>query len=150
MQQIQASRSGSGDGLYVGAFAAILADGSVVTWGDSDSGGDSSAVQKQLKNVQQIQASAQSLPSTGRHRPEIALKKGCLALVLGPIRRIVASTNFQVFFVCCCAAAAAAAEDALHPLPGAAHQSAEPPECRLQDRDLIHLTTERQHSLSRS
>ena len=40
-----------------GAFAAILADGSVVTWGDADYGGDSSAVQDQLANVQQIQAS---------------------------------------------------------------------------------------------
>ena len=38
------------------AFAAILDDGSVVTWGDADSGGDSSAVQHQLSNVQQIQA----------------------------------------------------------------------------------------------
>ena len=39
------------------AFAAILGDGSVVTWGNADCGGDSSAVQEQLKNVQQIQAS---------------------------------------------------------------------------------------------
>ena len=39
------------------AFAAILSDGSVVTWGDQLSGGDSSAVQVQLKDVQQIQAS---------------------------------------------------------------------------------------------
>ena len=48
MQQIQASR---------GAFAAILGDGSVVYWGSGEDGGDSSAVQDQLKNVQQIQAS---------------------------------------------------------------------------------------------
>ena len=39
------------------AFAAILGDGTAVTWGDADFGGDSSAVQHQLKNVQQIQAS---------------------------------------------------------------------------------------------
>ncbi|OLP97890.1 Ankyrin repeat and KH domain-containing protein mask [Symbiodinium microadriaticum] len=39
------------------SFAAILGDGSVVTWGDAEYGGDSSAVQDQLKNVQQIQAS---------------------------------------------------------------------------------------------
>ena len=39
-----------------GAFAAILHDGSVVTWGSADGGGDSSAVQTQLKNVQQIQS----------------------------------------------------------------------------------------------
>ena len=38
-----------------GAFAAILGDGSVVAWGSSD-GGDSSAVQGQLKNVKRIQA----------------------------------------------------------------------------------------------
>ena len=37
-------------------FAAILGDGSVVTWGDASFGGDSSAVQGQLKHVQQIQA----------------------------------------------------------------------------------------------
>ena len=47
VQQIQAS---------CGAFAAILLDGSVVTWGIADYGGDSSSVQHQLKNVQQIQA----------------------------------------------------------------------------------------------
>ena len=34
------------------AFAAILGDGSVVTWGDARHGRDSSAVQDQLKNVQ--------------------------------------------------------------------------------------------------
>ena len=36
------------------AFAVILGDGSVVTWGN---GGDSRAVQDQLNNVRQIQAS---------------------------------------------------------------------------------------------
>ena len=40
VQQIQASGS---------AFAAILDDGSVVTWGNADTGGDSSAVQDLLK-----------------------------------------------------------------------------------------------------
>ena len=49
MQQIQASAF---------AFAAILQDGSVVTWGRADSGGNSTSVQDQLKGVQQIQASA--------------------------------------------------------------------------------------------
>ena len=49
VQQIQASRCG--------AFAAILADGSVVTLGSAQYGGNSSSVQDQLKNVQQIQAS---------------------------------------------------------------------------------------------
>ena len=38
------------------AFAAILGDGSVVTWGHAGCGGDSSAVRNQLKNVQQIQS----------------------------------------------------------------------------------------------
>ena len=36
------------------AFAAILADESVVTWGHPSYGGDSSEVQDQLRNVQQI------------------------------------------------------------------------------------------------
>ena len=40
----------------VGAFAAILGNGSVVIWGDPDHGGDSSQVQEQLRNVEQIQA----------------------------------------------------------------------------------------------
>ena len=34
-----------------------LGDGSAVTWGAEDHGGDSNSVQEQLKNVQQIQAS---------------------------------------------------------------------------------------------
>ena len=33
------------------SFAAILGDGSVMTWGHAEYGGDSSAVQDQLKNV---------------------------------------------------------------------------------------------------
>ena len=47
MQQIQAADE---------AFAAILADGSVVTWGNPDRDGDCFAVQDQLRNVRQIQA----------------------------------------------------------------------------------------------
>ncbi|CAE7390804.1 HERC2, partial [Symbiodinium sp. KB8] len=47
MVQVQASG---------GAFAAVLGDGSVVTWGAPDFGGHSSAVQDQLKAVQQISA----------------------------------------------------------------------------------------------
>ncbi|CAE7595340.1 Sardh [Symbiodinium natans] len=38
------------------AFAALLADGSVVTWGAEDAGGDSSTVQDRLKHVQHIAA----------------------------------------------------------------------------------------------
>merc|ERR1719162_1978033 len=37
------------------AFAAVRTDGSVVTWGDPDYGGDSTGVQEELKGVQQIQ-----------------------------------------------------------------------------------------------
>ena len=36
------------------AFAAVKTDGSVVTWGDAGGGGNSSAVQDQLVNIQQI------------------------------------------------------------------------------------------------
>eukprot|EP00439_Symbiodinium_sp_Y106_P086712 s39_g35.t1 len=48
VQQIQASSR---------SFAAILCDGSVVSWGDPEAGGGSSAVQEKLKDVKQIQAS---------------------------------------------------------------------------------------------
>ena len=51
VQQIQATD---------GAFAAVLEDGSVVTWGHEGSGGDSSAVRDQLKGVQQIQSTEQA------------------------------------------------------------------------------------------
>ena len=47
VQQIEATQH---------AFAAILADGSVITWGDPESGGDSSTVESQLRDVQQIEA----------------------------------------------------------------------------------------------
>ena len=40
------------------AVAAILDDGSVVTWGDPNNGGDSSSVQDQLRDVQQIKSHA--------------------------------------------------------------------------------------------
>ena len=42
------------------AFTAILGDGSAVTWGYDDHSGGSSAVQDQLKNVQQVQASGKA------------------------------------------------------------------------------------------
>ena len=51
MQQIQATRY---------AFAAILGDGFVVTWDHAGRGGDSSAVQDQLQNVQHVQATEQA------------------------------------------------------------------------------------------
>ena len=47
VQQIQASFE---------AFAAILEDGSIVSWGHADLGGDSSPVRDQLRAVRQIQA----------------------------------------------------------------------------------------------
>ena len=59
--QLGAARSQTGDCLIlqVGtvrvagstkSFAALLGDGSVITWGDADSGGDSTSVQDQLKS----------------------------------------------------------------------------------------------------
>ena len=54
---------------FSGAFAAILGDGSAVTWGDADLGGDSSAVLGQLKTVQQIQTSSRLF--FGHSRPRI-------------------------------------------------------------------------------
>ena len=42
------------------AFAAILGDGSVVTWGDTRRGADSSLLQERLRNVQQIHANDHS------------------------------------------------------------------------------------------
>ena len=48
VQQIQATKGDptSLGGIVAGAFAAVLGDGSVVTWGDADS----AAVQAQLAN----------------------------------------------------------------------------------------------------
>ena len=40
------------------AFAAILGDATVVTWGEASAGGDSRAVQHQLKSVRQLRASS--------------------------------------------------------------------------------------------
>ena len=51
VQQIQATSR---------AFAAILADGSVATWGDLLSGGDCKAVLDQLRGVQQIKATSRA------------------------------------------------------------------------------------------
>ncbi|CAE7618038.1 Herc2, partial [Symbiodinium natans] len=52
-----------------GAVAVLCADGRVVSWGETYSGGDSSAVRKQLHDVRSIQASAgafAALRSDGR------------------------------------------------------------------------------------
>ena len=43
--------------LHGGAFAAILADGSVVTWGHPHYGGDGNCVQPRLQKVLQVQSS---------------------------------------------------------------------------------------------
>lgn len=47
MRQIQATSL---------AFAAFLADGTVIAWGNPSAGGDCSAVRDRLTNVQQVQA----------------------------------------------------------------------------------------------
>ena len=47
------------------AFAAILGDGSVMTFGQPDAGGDCSAVQDRLKNAQCIQASEDAFAAIG-------------------------------------------------------------------------------------
>ena len=60
LEKVRAIRS------CVDAFAAISDDGCVVTWGSPASGGDSSAVQAQLRNVRQIQATA---PTTSADIP---------------------------------------------------------------------------------
>lgn len=42
------------------AFAAILADGTVITWDDADCGSDCSPVEHQLQNVQQVQGTGRA------------------------------------------------------------------------------------------
>ena len=49
--QLRSVREIHGNDGNESAFAAILADGSVVSWGDPDFGGDNAAVKDQLKNV---------------------------------------------------------------------------------------------------
>lgn len=49
--QIQSSRD-----TFGASFAAVTADGRVVSWGVGDSGEDSSSVRSQLNNVVAIQA----------------------------------------------------------------------------------------------
>ena len=59
------------------AFAALLADGSVVTWGDPEAGGDASSVQEKLKEV----GSEGKTCGFGRIAKEI-LERGLLLLLL--------------------------------------------------------------------
>ena len=42
------------------AFAAIMSDGSLVSWGSVGLGGDSSKVQDQLQNVQEVQGTSEA------------------------------------------------------------------------------------------
>ena len=48
------------------AFAALKSDGSVVTWGSSFSGGDSSSVSEELRNVKQIFSSGSAFAALRR------------------------------------------------------------------------------------
>ena len=58
VQRVQGTRrfKAVNDFILGGAFTAMLADGSLVTWGNPDSGGDSSAVQHRIRNVQKVLA----------------------------------------------------------------------------------------------
>ena len=47
------------------AFAAVLSDGSVVTWGNWVYGGSSTAVQDRLKGVHHIQATSNAFAAIG-------------------------------------------------------------------------------------
>ena len=71
MKQIQATSH---------AFAAILADGSVVAWGAADRGGDSAAVRDQLKGVKRFRPQGAPLlpppaPRRARRPPGPVLTK---------------------------------------------------------------------------
>ena len=64
------------------AFAAILEDESVLTWGDPQCGGDSSEVEDQLRNVQVVQAREIALMPSGqmaRLSPVVNQKAGTSA-----------------------------------------------------------------------
>ena len=65
---VKAALLGSTVAIYAnaGAFVAIAADGSVVTWGDDDAGGDSSAVAAKLVNVQSISHSGSAFTAMCR------------------------------------------------------------------------------------
>ena len=52
-----------------GAFVAIAADGRVVTWGDDDAGGDSTAVNSELVNVQSIITTGSAFTAMCRNVP---------------------------------------------------------------------------------
>ena len=62
--QVRGTRSNAEEIAPDGAFAAILSDGSAVAWGSKHCGGDSGAMQDQLKGVQQIPASGHAFAAT--------------------------------------------------------------------------------------
>ena len=51
------------------AFAALKEDGGVVTWGDDNAGGDSTAVNSELVNVQSIITSGSAFTAMCRNVP---------------------------------------------------------------------------------
>ena len=93
------------------AFAAIVADGSV-TWGGPTEGGEGSAVQAELKDVQQIQASEWAFvpkASGSKFRGKLlaifsrCLEVGTVACVLLLVcASVSASDSVLGFIVSCC------------------------------------------------
>ena len=92
--QLKATRRGG----VSSAFAALLGDGSVVTWGSADYGGDSGAVQDQLRDVQQIQATNAAFAAILRDgsvvtwgRPDMGGDSGAVEDQLRDVQQIQAS-----------------------------------------------------------
>ena len=63
------------------AFAAVLADGTVVAWGNPDLGGDSTAVQDQLNGVEKIRS---TMSSSGGGAQQSKIKSCFWTAVLSP------------------------------------------------------------------
>lgn len=78
MQQLRAT---------AGAFAAILQDGSAVTWGVPEWGGDCSAVQEQLRGVRQVQGTGGAFAAIRKD-----LKSKIISFVFS---RVAASGQFR-------------------------------------------------------
>eukprot|EP00439_Symbiodinium_sp_Y106_P019813 s1668_g2.t1 len=74
--QVKAARQGS-------MFAVLFGDGSVVSCGDARDGGDSSAIQNQLRDVQQIQASDHAFAAILGSVQQIQATYGAFAAILG-------------------------------------------------------------------
>eukprot|EP00913_Durusdinium_trenchii_P019281 g18123.t1 len=71
-----------------GAFAAILSDGSVVTWGSAECGGDSSSVQHQLKDVQDIAATSSAFAARLKDGSVVSWGQGGVWQEQDPLRRV--------------------------------------------------------------